>query len=395
MNGDGKLVPFDRARRRMNPAGMAEFAATARRLLREREVSEDVVTRALRETPREQWGRLAERAEWRTSGVLEQLATRADELERDPQEGLAIAELATKIADTLSPDSYPRVVLAHLRAHAWKDRARALSYLARYDDSLRALDRADACLAPIGTLAHDQAIVDFVRSIVLQHLRRFDEAQALLSLCRRVFSDHRDMRLYRKCTLAAGNLFVRRGDYLGAREVLIPLLRDGDLDSLAIARSALGWCAIHLGSADEALEHFTDAARRHRQLDWDLEAVRASYGAGCALLRLGRLDDAIEKLAFARKCFLSRTLVEEAGLSGLEIVEAHMLRDDLEEAKALAATIVQEFTAAHLNRRAVAALAYLNDAIATSSATPEIVRNVHAYINMLKTDPGRDFAAVN
>jgi tetratricopeptide (TPR) repeat protein len=392
---DGKLVPFDRARRRLNPAGMAEFAATARRLIREREVSEDVVTRALRETPREQWERLAERKEWLTSGVLEHLATRADELERDPQEGLAVAELATAIADNLAPDSYPRVVLAHLRAHAWKDRGRALSYLSRYDDALRALDRADSYLAPLGTLAHDQAIVDFVRSIVLQHLRRFDEAQALLTLCRRVFADHRDMRLYRKCTLATGNLLVRRGDHCGAREVLVPLLREDDPESLAIARSALGWCAIHLGSAEEALAHFTDAARRNRQLEWELEAVRASYGAGCALLRLGRLDEAIESLAFARKCFLSRALVEEAGLSGLEIVEARMLRDEIEQAKTLAATIVQEFTTARLNRRAVAALAYLNDAIATSSATPDIVRSVHAYIHTLQIDPSRDFAPVN
>ena len=199
----------------------------------------------------------------------------------------------------------------------------------------------------------------------------------------------------RQCTVAAGNLLVRRGDYRAAREVLRELLGDEDSESTARARFALGWCAIHLDLPDEALEHFKDALRRQRQLGSQLEAVRATYGAGCALVRLGRLEDAIDRLAFARSHFLEHAFVEEAGLSGLEIVEAQMLRDEFDAARMLAATIVHEFTMANLNRRAVAALAYLNDAIAASSATPEIVRNVHAYITKLRLDPTREFVMVN
>jgi hypothetical protein len=56
---------------------------------------------------------------------------------------------------------------------------------------------------------------------------------------------------------------------------------------------------------------------------------------------------------------------------------------------------VQEFTAANLNRRAVVALAYVNDAIAASNATPETVRDVHASITALQADPIREFAQVN
>ncbi len=390
-----KVVPFDRSRRVPDPRRVAEFAETARRLQREREESADVVTRLLHETPRERWPELAQRAELRTSGALERLGTFAAELERDPQRSLAASELATAIADSLPADSYPRIVLAQLRANAWKERARALCYLSRYDEATGALDRADAALAPFGTLAHDQAIIDFVRSIVFQHLRRFDEAQALLESCRTVFNDHGDVRLYRSCTVAAGNLLVRRGDYRAAREVLLVLLADGDPEATAIARSALGWCAIHLGFAEEALEHFREAERRHQQLAWELDSLRAAYGTGSALLRLGRIDGAIERLNFARSRFLEHALVEEAGLSGLEIVEARMLRRELDEARTLAASIVTEFTRAGLNRRAVAALAYLNDAIAASSATPEIVRSVRAYISALRHDPTREFAAIN
>ena len=78
-----------------------------------------------------------------------------------------------------------------------------------------------------------------------------------------------------------------------------------------------------------------------------------------------------------------------------EIVEAHLLLNDTTEAKHLAAKLVQEFSDAGLNRRAVAALAYLTGAIAASSATPDTVRDVHSYIFALRNDPTREFPCVN
>lgn len=390
---DGKLVPFDRARRRLNPAGMAEFAATARRLIREREVSEDVVTRALRETPREQWGRLAERSELRTSGALERFSKEVEKrLDTDPREALAIAELTTRMAGSLAPDSYPAVTLAQLRADAWRDRGQALSYLGRYDEALRALDRAEEQLNAFGTLAHDQAIVRFVRGVVLQHVRRFDEAHAILEECRAVFRAHLDHPLYAKCTLATGNLLVRQGDYRAAREMLIRLLDTSDSNEATI-RCTLGWCAIHLGEHEEALTHFAEV--RRCTADAPLHVARAAYGIGSALLRLGMLDAAIENLLSARKTFLDHNLIEEAGLSGLEIVEARLLQSDFTAARSLSAVIVNEFASAKLNRRAVTALAYLNDAVGTTRATPETARNVHTYITALRTDPTCEFTAIN
>ena len=70
---DRKLVPFAAALRRPDPARVAEFAETARRLQRERAASEDIVMRALRDTPRAQWPQLGERTEMQTSGALERL----------------------------------------------------------------------------------------------------------------------------------------------------------------------------------------------------------------------------------------------------------------------------------------------------------------------------------
>lgn len=395
MRKTDNLVPFDRTRRRPDPAKLAEFTATARRLQQEREASVDIVDRLLAETPREEWHTLATRKEMLNNGVLERLGQLAESMEGEPQHALAIAELETRIADAIPDDAYPRVMLAQMRANAWKDRGQALCYLSRPDESLAALEEAVKRLSPFVVLAHDLAIANFVRAIVLQHLRRFAESQALLAECREVFRQHGDWRRYGKCTLVEGNLLVRRGDYSGARDVLRPFVRGAAPDARAIARIALGWCEIHVGDPQDALDHFEAAMMYYRQLGWQLETIRASYGAGSALLRLGRIEDAVTELASARAQFLARNFVEEAGLSGLELVECHLLRGEDDEARELASTIVREFAAASLNRRAVAAIASLNDAIAASSATPEIARSVQLYVSSLRFDPEREYVTIN
>ncbi|MDP9194482.1 MAG: tetratricopeptide repeat protein [Acidobacteriota bacterium] len=391
-----KLVPFAAALRRPDPARVAEFADTARRLQQERAASEDLVSDALRETPRAAWPALRERRDLHTSGALERLGHEIEKrLDTDPREALAIAELAASIADALLPGAYPAIILAQLRAHASRDHGQALSYLGRYDDALRALDRAEEQFQQFGTLGHDRAMVRFCRATLLQHLRRFDEARTILDECRHVFQSHGDTQSYAKCTLATGNLLVRKGDYRAAREVLAGMPFGNQPGYDAIAHLALGWCAIHLADAAEALWRFTEAERLFQKLGRTHPTVRAAYGVGSALLHLGRLDEAITHLQSVRGRFLADNLIEEAGLSGLEIVEAQLLLNKTAEAKPLAARLVQEFSDAGLNRRAVAALAYLNEAIAASSATPDIVRSVHSYIFALRNDPNREFAVIN
>jgi hypothetical protein len=217
----------------------------------------------------------------------------------------------------------------------------------------------------------------------------------LLDECSKVFHDHSDFRRHAKCQIAMANLLIRRGDHWRAREVLTPLAGSDDASLLPLVQMGLGWCAIHLQEPDEALVHFVSAVRGYQSLGRELEAVRASYGSGTARLRLGDLDRSVAELQPVRTKFLSRGLIEEAGLAGLEIVEVHMLRGRIDEARNLSAAIVREFAERQLNRRAVAALAYLNDAIAASSATAETVRTIYSYIDALQTDPTRELECIN
>lgn len=181
------VVAFDATGRR---AREREFTSTAARLERERDGATDVVGRYLRDTPSEEWPRLAEMSDLRNNAALEQMSDEVRRrLHRKPREALAIANLSASIAESLAPSQYPAVVLAQLRANAWKDRASTLRYLARYDEAIEAADRGEEALAPFASLEHDRAIVRMVKGMILAQQEQFDEAHAILSECRRMFRE--------------------------------------------------------------------------------------------------------------------------------------------------------------------------------------------------------------
>lgn len=399
MSDDGKLVPFDRGRRRADPARVREFAATARKLQLERESAAESVDRLLNETPRAEWPRLAENEALRNSGALERLGKHvASRLERDPQEALALANLATTIAETLPADAYPRVTTAQIRAHAWKDRGQALCYLARYEEALDALARAEAQLEPFGTLAHDRAVVRFVRATTLQSVNRFNESRELLAECRVVFRDHGDARLVLCCGIAEAALLQRLREFRAACDILTPLLafarENKDRESEARILNNLGFSEASIGQFHLADEHLQRSLDLFNELGKRTEALRAERNYGTLLVKSGAFAEGVRRLRSVRNQLLAATLVEEAGLCGLVIVEALLSRGHGDSAVDLAQAIIGEFTAAQLNERAIAALGLVREAAAArDAAAAETAARARHYITSLRTQPQREFGA--
>jgi tetratricopeptide (TPR) repeat protein len=396
MTNDRKLIPFDRRRRTPDPARIREFAKTARLLQKEREESAEVVERFLRDTPRADWSRLAEDAALRNSGVLDRLSREVQRrLDRDPQEALALSNLATAIAETLAAGAYPPVVLAQIQAQAWKDRGQALAYVARYDEALHALDRAEAILEPFGTLSHDQATVRFTRATALQEVERFDESLTLLTRCQSVFHDHGDARLELFCGITHGMLLHRLKRFGEAREVyeaLLPAAESSDAGTRACLHNNLGSSLVELREFEAANVHISQAFAILTELGRTIDAARTELAHGRLLVRKGDLDRGLAVLCEVRAKFLRHALVEEAGLCGLEIADTLLQRNDPEAAEALAREIVHEFTEAELNARAITALGYLTEAIAARTASSATIEKVRKYIRVLRKDPQREFA---
>ncbi|HEX2123602.1 MAG TPA: tetratricopeptide repeat protein [Thermoanaerobaculia bacterium] len=388
---------FGGRRRKPDPARVAEFAATARKLHQEREASAALVDRLLRETPRGQWPQLAERDELRTSGALEQLSAEfAKRLNREPREALAISEITTAITDTLPDDAYPRVVVAQLRAHAWKERGAALGALSRHAEALDAFDRAEQVLAPFGTLAHDRAVVRLVHASTLQDVQRFEESLALLRECTGVFADHGDYRRHLVCGIAQGVLMQRLGRFREARATYLALIdvanTSGDRHCVASLHNNIGHASTELGDFDAADAHLSRAVALLGELGEPLGVARAELARGRLMIRRGQIDRGIAHLRTIRDQFLRHTLVEEAGLCALEMVEAFLATGSSHEAERLARTVIGEFTAARLNARAITALGYLSEAIAARKASPQTIAQVREYIDSLHREPDRPFA---
>ncbi|HSY48312.1 MAG TPA: hypothetical protein VLC46_05840 [Thermoanaerobaculia bacterium] len=375
------VVTFDPAARR---AREAEFTSTASRLERERDNATDVA-RYLRDTPVEEWPRLAETPELRNNAALEQLSEEVRKrLHRQPREALAIANLSASIAESLPSSQYPPVVLAQIRANAWKDRASTLRYLARYDEAIEAAERGEECLAGFASLEHDRAIVRMVKGMVLAQQERFDEAHAILSECRRVFGDCDDAKRYVQAGLAEANLFYRAARYTDATSLLQDLLRHAidaaDAESQAGIHNNLGHCATNLGEFVSANIHFSEAVAKFTDLGFTAEVPRTEFGAGVVLIGRGQVTAGLARLRDARRAFTAAGMIDEAGLCALRIVEVLIDRGEEAAARSLTQNIIDEFIAANLDERAIDAVIRLRDAIDVDDATAETVRTIHAIV---------------
>jgi tetratricopeptide (TPR) repeat protein len=387
----GNVVAFDAAGRRTREA---EFASTAARLERERDSDSEVVARYLRDTPVEEWPRLAEMPELRNNAALEQMSEEVRRrLHRKPREALAIANLSASIAESLPSNQYASVILAQLRANAWKDRASTLRYLARYDEAIEAAERGEECLAEFASLGHDRAIVRLVKGMILAQQEHFDEAHAILSECRRVFNEYQDRRRYLQAGSAEAGALYEANRITEARQLWLDLLpvaiAEVDVDCQARLHNNLGYCETHLNDYVSANIHFSEAVALFTDLGFTAEVARTERGAGLVLIARGQITSGVARLREARVAFIAAGMVEDAGLCSLSIVEVLIGRGEEAAARSLTQNIVDDFITAGLDERAVKAVVRLRDAINVDDVSAETVRTVHAFVDSLRQESQR------
>jgi tetratricopeptide (TPR) repeat protein len=380
-----KAIPTDSGERL---ARKREFVAAAVRLERERHDAADVVARHLRETPLAEWSRLAELPSLRNNAALEQMSEEVRKrLHRRPTEALTIAQISTSVAEAIPAGLYPPLVLAQMRANAWKDRASALRYLARYDEALDAATRGESFLSPFAAVEHDRAIVRMVKGMVLAQNGRLDEALPIMSECRRVFDDHHDSRRHLHAGIAEGCVLYEASRYAEAVDVLSRVLpaavATGDTESQARIHNNLGYCLTHLDDYLRANVHFSEAIAKFNDLGFVTEVPRTERGAGNLLIARGQTAAGLAYLRAARRDFTAAGVIEDAGLCALSIAASLVERGEGDEARMLTQEVIDEFTSAGLDDRATAAVIRLRDAIDVEGATAETVRTVHAFVESL------------
>ncbi|HXH37871.1 MAG TPA: tetratricopeptide repeat protein [Thermoanaerobaculia bacterium] len=382
------VLPFDAVRRR---EGAREFLAAAALLERERDGAGDIVERHLRDTPMDEWPRLAESQPLRNNAALEWMSEEVRKrLERNPVEALAIANLAASIAESLLAGTYPAVVLGQIRSTALRDRANALRYLGRLDEAYDSIATAEARLDAFPGAALDRAVVWLVKAMILGQMDLFDDAEAMITAASGIFAEVNDSPRFLQAGLVRGNLLVRQKRYEDAQQVFRDLLSVAisgrDVETQARLQNNLGHCATCLEDYGSASIHFSQAIARFTDLGFTGEVARTERGAGVVLIGKGQIGLGMARLREARQTFAALHMPEEAGLCALRLIEAMVEHGQTDEARALAASVVDEFTAAALDARAIEAVVRLRASLDADGATAEAVRTAHALVQSLTID---------
>lgn len=370
MHRGRKVLPF-RRRLTPSPTSIEEVGRQYRRLQAERAAAADgSLDRILDSTPVELWHELVERPEFRTFGALEYLnRVFAETLHRDVQRAHVLAQLGVSLSENLPEGMYPPVTVLQARIYAWKDLGTALRFLSRCAESVEALQTAESMIhafyggAGAGALTHDLAIIRYSLAVTYQDVERFTESRELLTSCKAAFREHGDDQRYILCGFAEGVLLQRLRHYREARETYLLLLataRNLDPETLAALHHTIALCCVELGDFAEAEANFAEAVRRNRRMGKPVEILKIGLGEGRLMIRQGDHLQAIDHLRRVRRGFLRNAMPEEAGIAGLEIVEALLVLGRTSEAETLARKLVREFIAANLSARAITALGYLN-----------------------------------
>jgi len=291
--------------------------------------------RLLEETPSEDWPDLAGRDELKTrrghGDLSHEIVARAN---RNPAEALRISDLASAIADGLSPERYSPLELARIRGCVKRDRALPLRILARYPEALAELAAAEEILEPFDALAYETALVQLSRAVTLQEAGNYPAAAAALAACRWAIEAHGDERMQLVYRILEASLPHRAGNFKAARAAWMALLpvaiAVGDEHLLRSTHNSLAYTLIDLGELASAEEHLQEAVRL--STGQPIHVLRSELARGKVMLKQGAVEESVAHLQAVREQFLEHGLIEEAGLCGLEIVDAELERGSAEAA---------------------------------------------------------------
>ncbi len=187
----------------------------------------------------------------------------------------------------------------------------------RWDDALDLYRRAEQAWDKMGDRWH-VALATLNVGEVLSDQGRMDEAEPLLRDALRVARASQSGPLLGDVTLRLGRLLSRSGRFEEAHAVLAEAREQYELD----ADARIAECFVLEGEPGAALELSTDALGRARSLDGGFDVlVMLQRTHGCALLQLGRLDEARTALALALEEARRRSLDYEAALV-LDVIAA-------------------------------------------------------------------------
>jgi tetratricopeptide (TPR) repeat protein len=319
-----------------------------------------------------------------TVGLVEALLGEGRKRQSDPREFERIADLAIEVSEALDPRSYPKGMVARARGNAWKDRANALRIRGEFQDALWALDEAERHYQQQPVPEFDLATADYVRATILVETDRVAECITLADHAARTFLDYGDVHRQIQAKMIEAGALYNLGRKRESREISLSLLKPlqeiGESKTLAMVFLNIAQISVDLNDTDMASIYFLQAAPLFREFGMLSDEAKARWGLGRLLVTRGRFEEALDRLRAARADLEALGLMGDASLITLDLAEVLLALGRSAEVTLTCRSLVQRFTKAGSNERALRALSYLQEAAEAGNASTELVRYVRQYV---------------
>jgi tetratricopeptide (TPR) repeat protein len=327
-----------------------------------------------------------------TGGVVRRLNAKAHEVfESEPLDALIFADLAQAVGDVLPDDTYPNKAVYELRGTAWKERANALVRLAKLDEALESLDRAEEAYGQLRSSSHGLAGVELVRGSTYYQRGELEEAAKHAEQAERGYAHlglewQRMKAVHLRGAIKYEALQLAEASAIN-QEVIEFGEEAGDPRWIAKGSYARGYCELDRGNLTEAGMLFQRALAIFRETGPASERFSTEWGLARVILHGGRPSEAVQRLRDVIAQFETIGMVSDAALAGVDMSEALLVLERWEEIVKVAGHAFRVLKKAGILTGALTALAYLKEAASKRQLTPETLKTVREYLRRVEREP--------
>jgi tetratricopeptide (TPR) repeat protein len=329
----------------------------------------------------------------RTAGMVRQLLAKMRELyARAPADALVVTSLANELANGLSIKDYPSDYVITLRAQTLRDHAYVLSIIGRYPDAESAVEQAERLIKQTPVPDYELARLDLVRAEIYRITERVPQAKEAAARAARTFRRFGDRPAWVNAQVYTGAVFFRNNDFTEALAIFQSIEHEaeslGDLGRLTLIHN-MGVCHRELGNIERSIQCLSAAAAEYDFLGLEARRATSRWAIATTLQHAGKYNEAAAAMRTAWRDLESLGMETDAALAGLELAEILLAINQPSEVPHICRTLLDRFTRAGMNERALTALAFLRETIASGHVTPLHVRHVHDFLRDVPDDRER------
>jgi tetratricopeptide (TPR) repeat protein len=315
----------------------------------------------------------------------------------DPSEAVALAELAIELTDKVDPETYGRSVVIDLKGRVWGFLGNARRVSSDRRGAEDALELAQSLIDEGSADPLEQArILDFKASLSADR-GRFEDAVELLDMVIDIYREIREPHWMGRALLSKGVVLGHQGDPDGAAALLLESITLLDLDRephlLIYAHHNFAWFADEAGRHEEAQEHFERIAPLYDTLADAATEVRRIWLQGRIAAGLERFAEAESALREVQRRFTEQGLAYDAAVVTMDLAALLLDLGRNREVAEIAAETFPILVAQQVHHHTLAALVAFTHALEMDCATPELARQISAFLLRASRNPRLQFQA--